>query len=384
MGRRIVPGLVRSAAGEVRQRTPAVAVKAYAALLVVAAALPLSFSLEAPRLKEQVHTAVFVPFGNSAHEAAAVVAAQRTGNERALGYIELGRLKRWSRWGAEALSFVLLAWLLYPYLRFDYEFSRGPAAAMTLWLGGLLGLGLSLLQFPVISRGLDSTDIVFRWTGLAAGLLTCGAMAPWADPSVTRGAQIRRWRRVLRAGGTCAFGFIVYNGVIPFRYQWSGDSVAEAVSADSFVPFVSYFLSRFDVMTADVVEKVAAFGVLAALLAMRHASGNSHRQVGSWAPAIIGCTALAGAVEFVQMFNPMRVPSLTDPILAALGAVLGVLALRYASRFYSSAAEEAEPPMRRAALGPVDELIATLAEPYEKAPAEPDVRSQVPHGNAEW
>ena len=374
------PRLFHEAAAELRHRIPAAAIKGYCAVLAIASALPFTFSLEISRLKTQLQTAVFVPFGNSAHYTDVVASAQKNGDHVALGYLRWQQMKRWSRWLAEALSFVLFAWLMFPFLRHDYDFRAKAAAAMTLWLGSLLAVGFSALQFTIISRGLDVTDILFRCGGIAAGLLTCNALAPWSDPGIARSRQLFRWHRLVQLGCACTASFIVFNGLIPPAYHFSLDGPASVLASDAFVPFVSYFVTRFDLMTADVVEKIAAYSVLASLMAAdRRMAASPARRV--WPQVLFANLVLCCAIEFMQIFNAIRVASLTDPILAAAGTTMGLLAYRYVERFHRFAFDGAyvgaEPSSR---MSLTDELIAGLTEPSARAPVEPDVRPRVPRG----
>ena len=78
------------------------------------------------------------------------------------------------------------------------------------------------------------------------------------------------------------------------------------------------------------------------------------------------------------MYMPVRVTSLTDPILAAAGCLVGVLAQQHAAAFYRLAASRTihvphTAPIPEAAtpdLGPTDTLVAGLMDPEAGAPTE--------------
>ena len=123
---------------------------------------------------------------------------------------------------------------------------------------------------------------------------------------------------------------------------------------------------------------------------------------GQLAPCAGVGVVLSATIELMQMFIPVRVTSLSDPMVAACGCALGVLARQHALRFYVfatsiPAVDRADPradpraagfslrerPRRlkpAAQMSPTDELIATLTEPHEGAPAEHSPASPPPVG----
>ena len=142
---------------------------------------------------------------------------------------------------------------------------------------------------------------------------------------------------------------------------------------------MAYFVTRFDLMMTDVMEKFTSYAVLAALLAT---CWTRLARTDMW-PRLIRittiCVALSSLFECVQMFIPIRAVSLTDPILAAAGCIVGVVIQERAVRFYRfSVAEEVLGPDDRPAtpeqmrgLTITDSLIASLADPSVHAPTEP-------------
>jgi len=137
---------------------------------------------------------------------------------------------------------------------------------------------------------------------------------------------------------------------------------------------------------ADVMEKFASYLVLAVVLTMSwpRVARRPLRERVWWVGGV--CVALAGVIELAQVYITVRVPSLTDPILAGVGAVVGVIGHAHLSVFYrrALALEEAgrrpgetTAPVR---LGLTDELISTLTEPHPGAPKErPAAPEQSPH-----
>jgi len=286
-------------------------------------------------------------------------------------------MRRWSRWVAEAASFLVLAWLVQRLLRSDYGFQRRAACALVWWLCGLFAVALSVLQFPIVSRGCDVTDILFRLLGIGGGLFTQSVYVRpregLTDPPYGQSLQ-----QIAAIGCVGTISYIVYTGLIPFTFTNPEGGVLGPLTASAFLPFMAYFVTRFDLMMTDVMEKFAAYAVLAAFLAT---CWTRAARLDTW-PRLLNvatvCIVLSSFIECVQMFIPIRVVSLTDPVLAAAGCIVGVIAQEHAVRFYRySASREALSlddglplPEQVRGMTITDSLIASLSEPNPKAPIE--------------
>lgn len=418
MARRLIPRFTTAAMLELRDRPHAAALKAYCAILVIFAAVPFSFSFDFGGLTSAVKSANVVPFasttwGGGYMESSAVRAAlgaspaNSTGSEpdaqaarsattdpfRSAPYAAWFAARRWSRWTAEAASFFLLVALLIPVLRKDYGFTFTASLVLTIWISALMASLLSVMQLFIISRGFDVTDVLLRIAGAALGLLVWSRHT--ASEHRIKGRRFspaqpdpRRWRKVAQLGCLGSVMYILYTGVIPLTYTWDWDRVRQSVSAPEFVPFYAYFTGRFDLMLADFIEKLAAYALCGALVVAFFRQDRQQSLRSGLAAALAVCLPLSLVIETLQVFNPIRVTSLTDPIVAVVGAILGVLAQDQALRFYRSArsltviapgtGHDAAPAATVTELSSLDELIATLAEPDEAAPAEPH-----PHPPAE-
>jgi VanZ family protein len=377
VARGIVPRVIGGVMFEFHERPAAAVVKSYCGLLVVCATLPFSFSFDASQLKKAVQTSTFVPFGTSEAHRSLQEQADAGGDARTKALARWETMSRWSRWTAEAVSFAVLALLLEALLRSDYGFGRRAAAALVWWLCGLFAVTLSVLQFPVVSRGSDVTDILFRLLGVGLSLVAKSVYVRHRGGSddVALGQS---GRTLAGVGCAATFAFIVYTGIVPFTFAYPKGGVCGPLTATEFLPFMAYFVTRFDLMMTDVMEKFASYAVLAALLA------TCRTRLAQWDmwPRLIRvmtvCIALSSLIECVQMFIPIRVVSLTDPILAAAGCIVGVIVQERAVRFYRfSVAEEVlgpddhpATPEQMRSLTITDSLIASLADPSADAPTE--------------
>ena len=183
---------------------------------------------------------------------------------------------------------------------------------------------------------------------------------------------MRQLRRLAQTGCVAAAAYIFYTGVIPLTFDTAHGGPGVAFGSKGFMPFWGYFIARFDVMMADAMEKSASYIIFAACWA---ASRSPSMHQNAWTRTLLIVTAgvlLSTLIEIVQMYIPVRVTSLTDPILAAAGCLTGVLAQNHGARFYRfsvSLVAGVEP--RLESLPPADRLVATLTETNPDAPVEP-------------
>lgn len=386
-GIRYVPRIVVRSLQEMRARPYVVILQVYCLGLVFFSAMPYSFTFDAGRFKQTAQSSILIPF---AHDDGPPIVGSNDDPavNRARNLAQWQRMKRYSRWIAECASFTIVAWLLLRMLYGDYRFSRPTAYVLTLWLGGLLAFGLTILQIPIVTRTADSTDILFRWVGLIAGM---AAFVPYFryDKSPSTSRRRRRAATTLRLGCAAIFGLILYNGLIPFGYDFNGDDTGlwRSLWSKNFLPFMAYFPTRFDLMIDDLMEKTMSYAVLAGLLtACRESSGPHRSHQRHWSTLQI-CLLTAGVIEFAQCYMPVRITSTTDLILSAIGCLMGILAYRYLVLLHRLGAMETSLALQSVTRGSAgrrrprhmtmtDELVASLFEESPEAPVEP---SPTPH-----
>lgn len=372
---RMIPKLVGAAMFEFRACPAVATLKAYVLVLILIGAVPFTFAFDAPRFKLAIGQTVLVPFGCTL----AAKVSDAPADTRTADLVDWGTSRRWARWMAEAASFALLTWLLQLVLRDQYGFSSRSAAAMTWWLTGVLALGLSVGQFLVITRGLDTTDPLFRLLGVGIGL----AAWPGIRAGVTRGSTA--WLPC-RAMALASAGWIILSGLAPFRFRSPHGGVLSTFSSSAFLPFMAYFQTRTDQMLTDVMEKVISYAILAGLMAGGFAPV---RRLAAW-PKLLCVTAinlaLASAIECAQMFLPVRVVSLTDLVLAAVGSVIGVMLHEHVASLASYILHHqvlgpGDPSVALPSLkstGWVDRVMGQISEPDPNAPREPGAAPREP------
>lgn len=396
----VVPRLVASGAHRLRASRWVVVAKLYALVLVLAATVPFTVTFDATQLFRSARDGYWIPFsslagsgstgpaGSSADvfEIAARVGAigsqePRTPARRAGLIAKWYRYRLCARWLAEFASFAVLAWLVYAALRWDCGFARGAAVGLTVWVCGGLALLLSGLHLLVPTRLFDATDLLFRLMGImfALGLI---AQRKWrADERPDTVFDTDSW--LVRRAPILVGGFILYLGLIPLSFEWTAERLARSVLSTSFLPLASYNAARFDVMLADLLEKLALWWLWALCLAQggsRVGTGGLSR--GMLMPVAAVSVGLAFVIETFQLFSPVRTASLTDPALAWVGAWVGVASYRQLSllldRERSRGVVQPETVKCPRGLSLSDGLIASLADEHEEAPREPAVRPRVP------
>ena len=375
-----LPRIHAGALVAVHERPRTALLRGYVVALIIFAAMPFSFSFTSSGIKKAVKSTHLIPFEVTAIDEALADDVLAKGDYVAHTHLEWQRMKRWSRWTSEAVSFVLLAWLLQIVLRGDYGFTRRAAFLLACWIGCGVAIGLSAMQILIVSRASDVTDILFRMLGFGIGLVTrwiyFANIVQW-----DRGLSDYQLRRLAKAGCVFAAAYIAYNGVIPLTFDAGAAGPIQSIESSGFLPFRSYFIARFDVMMDDVMEKFGAYAVFAGLFALYLSPTVTLPGKPRMKTVLVAGVALSLVIEAVQMFITVRITSLTDPILALAGCLIGVITLQQMAIFHCDAStllpvripvplEVSEP------LPPGDAVIASLADPQPDAPVEPSPTRQ--------
>ncbi|MHC5109058.1 MAG: VanZ family protein [Planctomycetota bacterium] len=356
---------------EFNRRPRIAAVKTYGLILVLAAMMPFSMAFDMGRIKQAAKNANFIPFSTASDSFHTPDKTPTVKQQQRQDYQRWASMKRWSRWTAELFSFAVLSWLFQPVLFSHYRFTRNGAFAMIIWTGFALAVVLSIIQFFVVTRGLDVTDILFRWAGVVFGAVAC-ATYHRREQSWAPDTQARIWRGV----AALVLVYIVYTGIIPLSFDSGWSSIDSSLSSTNLLPFFGYFMTRFDVMMDDVLEKFVAYMVFAVALAACLASQRRKGFAGEMVPVAIAGLVLSVAIEAVQLFMSIRITSITDPIIAVSACVVGVVVKNQAVLFYEFAKSHdmSGPDTRdrepQTTMGPLDEMLATLTEPNPDAPRE--------------
>lgn len=382
-----IPKFMESAIRECRLRPRLALLITYSFSLLVIAVIPFSFSFDVSRLKQCVKSTNLTPFHISQVEAVKTDPQVVEDSPRETALIRWYVMNTWSRWIAEFASFMLLVWFLQPVLRGYYGFKPIGTFLLSCWIVGGLAILLSALQIPVISRTADITDVLFRFGGMALGMVIQSSILR-SSMRIDRGAHVPIWKKSAWVGCVLTGVFIAYCGLIPFDFSSDWTSWEKTSASTGFLPFHAYYFARFDLMMTDALTKSVAYIVFAVMFAAG-SSWLANKSLVLRIFIITSCSlVLSVAVEIVQLYMPIRVTSLTDPILAGMASIVGVIGYDYAVMFYKYARSPAtmdmdgihassgdsmdRDEMSGNGLSVADEMIAGIAEPYEDAPREPD------------
>jgi VanZ family protein len=195
--------------------------------------------------------------------------------------------------------------------------------------GFVVALGIELGQIFVYTRHSSVGDVLVGTLGAALGGWLMGR---WG--SAAGGVRFERPERRLRWSayfGAAALGYAVLLSFF-FCLPWQPINDAELLRTrfEGFfaVPFAAlYWGSEYNAIS-DILRKFFVFGGLAVLLTLAvwclDAPGRVHSLLLVLAfGAVVG---VAVAIEMLQVFFPPRVSDVTDVILAAIGAVMGIAA----------------------------------------------------------
>jgi len=163
----------------------------------------------------------------------------------------------------------------------------------------LLAAGMEAAQIPIRSRHASPTDVI-----LEAGAVVVG----WAVASVARG----------RAGPGANLGFmacwsalVATAGWYPFAFD---PQAIDRVPATNLIPFMAIETSQYLMLLNEVMEVVVLFMPLGAA-----AAGLGGKP---WVGGLVAA-GVAAAIEAGQLWLPLRTPSTTDVVLAAVGGWVG-------------------------------------------------------------
>lgn len=379
VARWIIPRLIDSAMCECKQRPQMFLLFIYSISLIIIATNPFSFSFDISRLKRCVKSVNLVPF--HIHQSEAFISNPQIdqNSSRTKSLTQWHHMKSYSRWAAECASFIVLVWLLQAGLCGYYGFGRMHTFLLTLWMAGGLAVFLSIIQIPVISRTSDITDVIFRMIGIILGIISYRIVVR-KTLQVESDRYIHLWRKPARIASLASLFFILYSGLIPLDYSTQIAPWDELSSSYGFLPFFAYFLARFDLMMADASGKFLMYFIFAVFFA----AGSTRLKDKTLKVQILVITlcglTMSIIIEFIQLLMPVRVTSLTDPIIASVGSMAGVVGFNFAKVFYHFAvAQEGEishkpqiDPYIASGLSPADAMIADLADPHQDAPVEPD------------
>jgi glycopeptide antibiotics resistance protein len=203
--------------------------------------------------------------------------------------------------------------------------------------GAALGLLIEAAQFLTASGITQGLSVVTRAAGFCLGYYAFRFLQTGSA------AVIRPWLRplVVCAAPPYLIALALVNGVHPGRWMGWSDALAR-LGEVHFLPFYYYYFTtetRAMVSLLGVIGLYAPIGVAAGLWTSGRDAVRPPRR---WLVACAG-GVICAAIEFLKLLDPARHPDVTDVLIAAVAAVLGLAAFR----LLTSSFEEGESPPSR-------------------------------------
>ncbi|NWG74540.1 MAG: VanZ family protein [Rubrivivax sp.] len=229
------------------------------------------------------------------------------------------------------IDFVLDAaiWALAAFLVGKAGAVSAPVAA---W--ALIGLAVALeaAQTLVLSRVVDTTDILAAMVGVGAVAMARRSSAGVSGVPTRHGAIVRL---------TCAsLAAVVIVGLQswPFDFATDAAGLRARLGTMTWLPFASYATNAELYLVTNLLRRLAQYGLFAVVVTW---SIRAWRLSGPWEAVLVSVSTggLAAAVETLQLFLPGRIVDTGDVII---GAVVGLLVPLAWPRSSSHPAHEAE------------------------------------------
>lgn len=224
----------------------------------------------------------------------------------------------------------------------------GHATGRVVLRGVMVAAVLELLQLFVFSRVTSTTDVI-------TGGLGCGLGALLAARPAAGGR--RAWPLWLLLWATAALALFWY----PFDFGFAGSSLAARWSEAMRVPFATYYAGSEYQALNELLRKSLVFlpgGLLWAGWAAQQAGGSAGRRRTWHRFGAVLAVLLALVVEGGQLALPGKVADLTDALLEATGAWLGIF---LGARLWAAARVLPAPAAAAAVVPPQSRPAAGLA-----------------------
>jgi len=293
--------------------------------LVMAALLPMDITFSMNRLEAAVKNAHVIPF-EKIQNLDQISRWEGETDAFMAGHI---RLRNWWMLALDyatwSVLYAVLALTACYYLRTYCRLGVIQATLHALGMCAIYSVASSALQLFVMSRGLDTTVVIFQMGGALLGTLlqfmVLNRVSGWGTMLSPLGSE--QAKPLLVLGLTVVIVGVMLREIAPLRFETSQGSVAAQIERIDWLPMGAYQTAKFHHAVDDLVRKVLRFAVLGALLATAGSlKGTLTGKTSTW--RIGACVALAVAVlEVLQILLPPRVPGVTDVLLAWFGATAG-------------------------------------------------------------
>lgn len=311
------------------ERPSAVLAQLCAACLFLAAVSPFDLTFAPDLVYRSVSESHLVPFTSDARLSSTITSTQTDVDGRSESRRRNDRWQRSLDHASTAAGFGLLAILICHYLKNHCKVVGRQRAVWCLQACGLLALFSSGAQLFVLSRSLDTTDILMALVGASFGIMVADRCAMMWARAFDEGESADRVT-LLRVGCAVMLVVIVARELAPFHFATDTAHVRAQLGDVELLPFKSYQTARLPIAVEDILAKLGRLALFGAALTAWRSGGRFTRDMGSIKRAAIGVGVMVAALEAIQVFLPARTPAMTDVLLAVVGASAVVALLRMA------------------------------------------------------
>jgi VanZ family protein len=311
------------------ERPSAVMAQLCAVFLFLSAVSPFDVTFAPNLVYESVSESHLIPFTNDARLSATITNTRGDADGRSESRQRNDRWQRTFDYASTAAGFGLLAILICHYLKNHCKVIGRQRALWCLQACLLLALFSSGAQLFVLSRSLDTTDILMALVGASMGMMVADRCAmAWARTG--GGGQSSNRVTLLRAACVTLFVAVIARELAPFQFAVDSLHVRGQLGDVELLPFKAYQTARLPVAVEDILAKFCRLALLGAALTAWRCRGKFSKDMGRLDWAAMGVGALVAALEVLQILLPARTPAMTDVLLAVVGAASGVALLRMA------------------------------------------------------
>jgi glycopeptide antibiotics resistance protein len=178
----------------------------------------------------------------------------------------------------------------------------------------LVALIIETLQLFVRSRVFDTLDILAAVLGAGLGAwFAVGVVAPARSEPPPTPAQKKRRGRLYELAIAAQVSFMLTRAAAPFDFALD----AASLSAVRWAPFAAFFEMPFPAALGSLISLGLAYLLLAAVIAARQWRCQNRIR---WARVTCAVIVVALSTQLLQLLSTVRVPDLTQPMVAFLAA----------------------------------------------------------------
>lgn len=297
--------------------------------LFIAAVVPCDITFSPNRVIESVRATRLTPFSQDAKLSETVSDSAKADPDKRRSISSREAWMLGIEYLTTAALYALFAMFLYRYLSAHCRVADIRRGVWTVFVCGMVALTGSAAKLFVISRTADVTDLLVAVFGGAVGVLAADRFVHlWKPDSLGEDDRVRATRR--RVVGAVLAGWCVLiaaRELAPFDFEISASAFVSQLKSAEWLPMRAYQRAKLPVAVDDLLTKAFWFAGLGLLTAAWWRLRDNGRRLGIGAIAL-GAGASIAALEIVQLFMPARTPSITDVLVATIGAGIGAAAYR--------------------------------------------------------